>query len=166
VDSQGLGQEFWRCKRKQGGVSKKCQRAGAASLTQPQITGSWGVHPAGHGKPTFCHGTTPLILVTQQTDFFATALVLENSVGLWEGGCMNLDDLRLKLTAVFEPALEGGYTCHFEEMPEIFSEGDTVEQAKANLLDALTQVMEYHREEARKNPIAGAMREEFELAAL
>jgi antitoxin HicB len=78
---------------------------------------------------------------------------------------MNLDDLRLKLTAVFEPAPEGGYTCHFEELPEIFSEGETVEEAKANLLDALTQVMEYHREEARKNPIPGATRQEFALAA-
>ena len=78
---------------------------------------------------------------------------------------MNLDELRLKLTAVFEPAPEGGYTCHFEELPEIFSEGETVEEAKANLLDALTLVMEYHREEARKNPIPGAMRQEFRLAA-
>ena len=78
---------------------------------------------------------------------------------------MTLDDLRLKLTAVFEPAPEGGYTCHFEELPEIFSEGETVEGAKANLLDALTQVMEYHREEARKNPVPGATREEVELAA-
>jgi predicted RNase H-like HicB family nuclease len=59
---------------------------------------------------------------------------------------MNLDELRLKLTAVFEPAPEGGYTCHVEELPEIFSEGETVEEAKANLLDALTQVMEYRRE--------------------
>jgi hypothetical protein len=40
-----------------------------------------------------------------------------------------------------------------------------VEEAKANLLDALTQVMEYHREEARKNPVPGATREEFQLAA-
>jgi antitoxin HicB len=78
---------------------------------------------------------------------------------------MNLEDLKFKLTASFEPAPEGGYTCHFEELPEVFSEGETLEQAKANLLDALTQVMEFHREEARKNPIPGAMREEFQLAA-
>ncbi len=78
---------------------------------------------------------------------------------------MNLDQLKLKLTAVFEAAPEGGYTCHFEELPEVFSEGETIEEAKANLLDALEQVMEYHREEARKNPIPGAMREEFQLAA-
>jgi len=78
---------------------------------------------------------------------------------------MNLDDLKLKLTAVYESAPEGGYTCHFEELPEVFSEGESLAEAKRNLLDALTQVMEYHREEARKNPIPGAMREEFQLAA-
>lgn len=78
---------------------------------------------------------------------------------------MKLGDLKLKLTAVFEPAPEGGFTSHFEELPEVFSEGETLEEAKANLLDALTQVMEYHREEARKNPVPGAMREELRLAA-
>ncbi len=76
-----------------------------------------------------------------------------------------MDELRLKLTAVFEPAPEGGFTCHFDELPEVFSEGETLEEAKANLLDALTQVMEYHREEARKNPLPGAVREELQLAA-
>ncbi len=78
---------------------------------------------------------------------------------------MTLADLKLKLTAVFEPAPEGGFTCHFEELPEVFSEGETVEEAKANLLDALAEVMAYHREEARRHSVPGAMREEFELAA-
>jgi antitoxin HicB len=78
---------------------------------------------------------------------------------------MSPDDLQLKLTAVFEPAPEGGFTCHFEELPETFSEGDTLEEAKANLVDALTQVMEYHREEARKNAVPGSVRQEFQLAA-
>jgi antitoxin HicB len=78
---------------------------------------------------------------------------------------MSLDRLKLKLTAVFEPANEGGYTCHFEELPEIFSEGETLDEAKANLFDALCQVMEYHREEARKNAIPGSLRQEMELAA-
>ena len=78
---------------------------------------------------------------------------------------MSLDRLKLKLTAVFEPAPEGGYTCHFEELPEVFSEGENLEEAKANLFDALTQVMEYHREEARKGAVPGAVREELQLAA-
>lgn len=78
---------------------------------------------------------------------------------------MHLDQLKLKLTAVFEPAADGGYTCHFEELPEIFSEGESVDEARSNLLDALTQVMEFHREEARKNATPGAVREELQLAA-
>ena len=77
---------------------------------------------------------------------------------------MSLEGMRLKLTAVFAPAPEGGYTCQFEELPEVFSEGETLEEAKANLLDALTQVMEYHRDEARKHAAPGALREEFQLA--
>ena len=79
-------------------------------------------------------------------------------------GVMKIDQLKLKLTVVFEPALEGGYTSHFEELPEVFSEGETLAEAKANLLDALTQVMEYHREEGRKNTMPGSLREEMELA--
>jgi predicted RNase H-like HicB family nuclease len=81
---------------------------------------------------------------------------------------MNLDELKelkLRLTAVFEPAPEGGFTCGFEELPEVFSEGETLEEAKANLLDALTQVMEYHREEARRRFTPGSLRQELELAA-
>jgi len=78
---------------------------------------------------------------------------------------MNLDTLKLKLTAVFEPAPEGGFTCYFEELPEVFSEGETLEEAKANLLDALTEVLEYHREEARKEITPGTVREEVQLAA-
>ena len=78
---------------------------------------------------------------------------------------MSLDEMKLKLTAVFEPAPEGGYTCHFDELPDVFSEGETLDEAKSNLLDALMQVMEYHREEARKTAIPGALREELQLAA-
>ena len=78
---------------------------------------------------------------------------------------MSLDDLKLKLTAVFEPAAEGGFTCRFEELPEVFSEGETLDEAKANLLDALTQVMEYHREEARRKAAPGTVRKEVQLAA-
>ncbi|HUI85460.1 MAG TPA: type II toxin-antitoxin system HicB family antitoxin [Candidatus Binatia bacterium] len=43
----------------------------------------------------------------------------------------------MKLTAVFEPAKEGGYTCFVEEIPAAISQGETLEEAKANLRDAL-----------------------------
>ena len=77
---------------------------------------------------------------------------------------MNLDQHKFKLTAVFEPAEAGGFTCHFEEWPEIFSEGETVAEARGNLWDAFEQVMAYHREEARKHVVPGAVREELKLA--
>ena len=78
---------------------------------------------------------------------------------------MNPVQHKLKLTAVFEPAAEGGFTCHFEELPEIFSEGETVDEARANLWDALEHVTAYHCEEARKSAIPGAVREGLQLAA-
>jgi len=37
----------------------------------------------------------------------------------------------MKLTAVFEPGKEGGYTCFVEEIPAAISQGETVEEAKA-----------------------------------
>ena len=80
---------------------------------------------------------------------------------------MKKSGLKLKLTAVFQEAPEGGYTCGFEELPDVFSEGETIEEAKANLLDALKLVLEYHRDESRKQPKRkGMVREELELAAL
>jgi predicted RNase H-like HicB family nuclease len=51
----------------------------------------------------------------------------------------------VKLTAVFEPANEGGYTCFVEEIPAAISQGETLEEAKANLLDALKLVLDAQR---------------------
>ena len=87
-----------------------------------------------------------------------SALPLEPRTQVWDGNLMILDNFRLKLTAIFEPAPEGGYNCHFQDWPEIFSEGETV---KANLPGALTQIVEHYPEKARKNSALGAMREKF-----
>lgn len=54
------------------------------------------------------------------------------------------------LTAVFEPAEEGGYVCWFEEIPEAMSQGATVNEAKSNLINALTEIVEYRREQANQ----------------
>ncbi|EKD70298.1 MAG: hypothetical protein ACD_46C00576G0005 [uncultured bacterium] len=51
------------------------------------------------------------------------------------------------LTAIFEPAEEGGFICWFEEIPEAMSQGETIEEAKENLLDALKLVLEYRHEQ-------------------
>lgn len=53
---------------------------------------------------------------------------------------------KLKLTAVFEEAEEGGYITFIEELPGVNSQGETLEEAKQNLLEALDLVMESQRE--------------------
>ncbi len=76
-----------------------------------------------------------------------------------------MNALQLTLTAIFEPAKEGGYTCHFAELPEVFSEGETLAAAKANLHDALQLVLSYHRDEAvaRAEGPSGRVQEVYEL---
>jgi predicted RNase H-like HicB family nuclease len=70
----------------------------------------------------------------------------------------------MKLTGVFEPAKEGGYTCFVEEVPAAISQGETLEEAKANLLDALKLVLECQRELAEKDLSPNALREPLEFA--
>ena len=52
----------------------------------------------------------------------------------------------MKLSAVFEPAKEGGYICFVEEIPAAISQGETLEEAKSNLADALKLVLQCQRE--------------------
>ena len=72
----------------------------------------------------------------------------------------------LQLTAIYKAAPEGGYTSTFEELPDVFSQGETIEEAKANLLDALDLVLSYHRDQARsdKGHESSTIRETFEFA--
>ena len=72
--------------------------------------------------------------------------------------------LAMKLTAVFEPAKEGGYTCFVEEIPAAISQGETLEEAKSNLPDALRLVLECQRELAEKDLSPDAVREPLQLA--
>lgn len=69
----------------------------------------------------------------------------------------------MKLTAVFEPAKEGGYTCFIEEIPAAISQGETLAEAKANLLDALKLVLQCQRELVEKTLSPEALRELIEL---
>lgn len=71
---------------------------------------------------------------------------------------------RMKLTAVFEPAREGGYICFVEEIPAAISQGETLDEAKANLRDALKLAVECQRELAEKNLSPLALREILDLA--
>jgi predicted RNase H-like HicB family nuclease len=49
-------------------------------------------------------------------------------------------------TAVFEPAEEGGYIAFVEELPGAISQGETLEEARANLREAIELILDTNRE--------------------
>jgi predicted RNase H-like HicB family nuclease len=51
-------------------------------------------------------------------------------------------------TAVFEPAEEGGYVAFVEEVPGAISQGETLDEARENLKEALELMLEVNRENA------------------
>jgi predicted RNase H-like HicB family nuclease len=70
------------------------------------------------------------------------------------------------LTAVFEPCEEGGFHVFIKEIPGVHSEGDNLEEAQANLMDALHTLLAYRMEKALKNrDVSKSTRFEAELAA-
>jgi predicted RNase H-like HicB family nuclease len=58
--------------------------------------------------------------------------------------------MKVKLTAVFEEAEEGGFIAFIEELPGVNAQGDTLEETKANLMEALELVLETQRELSEK----------------
>ena len=57
-----------------------------------------------------------------------------------------------KLPLVFEPQDEGGYTVTCPILPELLTEGDTLEEAKANVADAFAAVLEIYEDLGRPLP--------------
>jgi len=57
--------------------------------------------------------------------------------------------MNYKIPLVLEPQPEGGYTVTSPLLPELVTEGDTVEQAMANVKDALAAVIEAYQELGR-----------------
>jgi predicted RNase H-like HicB family nuclease len=56
--------------------------------------------------------------------------------------------MTLTFTAVFEEAPEGGYTAFVEELPGAISQGETLEEARENLKEAIDLILECNREMA------------------
>jgi predicted RNase H-like HicB family nuclease len=74
----------------------------------------------------------------------------------------------LTLTAVFEevPQLEGGgYAAYTEELPGAISQGETLEEARGNLRDAIEVLLQANREIARKPPGQNVVREPITVSA-
>lgn len=56
-------------------------------------------------------------------------------------------------TAVFEPAEEGGYVVTVPALPGVVTEGDTLEEARAMVVDAIQGYLEVLQEDGIPIPI-------------
>ena len=60
--------------------------------------------------------------------------------------------MHYKLPLIFEPQPEGGFTVTSPLLPELVTEGDSIEDALENVRDALAAVVEAYRELGRELP--------------
>lgn len=59
----------------------------------------------------------------------------------------------MRLTVTLDPAPEGGFTVQCVEIPGAISEGETREDALANIQDAIASILAVRRAEARGHAI-------------
>ncbi len=71
----------------------------------------------------------------------------------------------LKLTAIYEKAKEGGYVGYVAELPGANTQGETIEEVRENLKEAVHLLLECYRDEAEKNLTDSATKEELVLQA-
>ncbi len=69
--------------------------------------------------------------------------------GVWYNSAM----IR-RLPLVFTPQPEGGFTVTSPAIPELITEGDTLEEAFANVSDAFAAVLELYSQDGRSLPPA------------
>jgi antitoxin HicB len=60
--------------------------------------------------------------------------------------------MHYKLPLIFEPQPEGGYTVTSPAIPELLTEGDTVDDALENVRDAFAAVLEIYRDLGKPLP--------------
>ena len=61
----------------------------------------------------------------------------------------------LSFTAVFVEDPQGGYSAYVEEIPGANSQGETLEEAKENLKEALQMILETNKILSQKNILKG-----------
>jgi antitoxin HicB len=62
--------------------------------------------------------------------------------------------VEVRIPLHFEPQPEGGYTVTSPLLPELLTEGDTVEEAMDNVEDAFEVVLQIYEDEQRELPAA------------
>jgi predicted RNase H-like HicB family nuclease len=58
---------------------------------------------------------------------------------------------KIEMTAIFEPCDEGGYIAYIEEIPGINSQGETIDEAKENLTEAINLMFEERRSSVKRD---------------
>ncbi len=71
----------------------------------------------------------------------------------------------LKLTAIYEQAEEGGYIGYVAELPGANTQGETMEETRENLKEAVSLLLECYREEAEKRLTDSIIKEDLILQA-
>ena len=73
----------------------------------------------------------------------------------------------LRFTAIYEKAEEGGYIGYVAELPGANTQGETIEETRENLKEAVSLLLECYREDAedRFEKAVNATREELILKA-
>jgi predicted RNase H-like HicB family nuclease len=67
--------------------------------------------------------------------------------------------MKAEFTAVIEPAEEGGFWATCPEVPGANGQGETVEEAKASLADAIRLILEDRREDALRGVPSDAIQD-------
>ena len=82
---------------------------------------------------------------------------------MFRGESMN----ELKLTAIYEKAEEGGYIGYVAELPGANTQGETIEETRENLKEAVSLLLDCYREEAehRISLNLGSQKEDLILQA-
>ena len=71
----------------------------------------------------------------------------------------------LKFTAIYEKADEGGYIGYVAELPGANTQGETLEETRENLKEAVSLLLECYRDEAEKHLTDSSMKEDLILQA-
>ena len=66
---------------------------------------------------------------------------------------------KLELTAVYVECEEGGYAAYVEEMDGVNGQGETLEEARESLLEALDLVVQTRREISKRQEPVNVIRE-------
>ncbi len=72
--------------------------------------------------------------------------------------------MKAEFTAIIEKAPEGGYWAICPEIPGANGQGETVEEAKENLKDAIELILEDRREDILRGLPDDAIRDKVEVA--